>query len=703
MLRTNLLSVLMVAIIAGPMVGQAPLNGTLPACGSVGDLPVKEAFTIELHKNGMLSVKGLPLTFDECFDNLATLAKSLPGENIGPIQASRVNVVIRADQTVPLAAIDRMLRECVRRDIAAPRIFFGATHSGDNSEGAFAYFLPIDRGTNNPQMEMITVVAKRGKKGDIAGLHKYLLRLVATIEPKLRKSAAITIRTQGDITWQAALGMIDAAARAGIPAAYLECQLTKAQEQAWTAPTTRRNLRALLAAAKTTTKIGCELGPLIVRSGDAAAPPARTRGAFAGYTSSPNGVEVEEIEFREEVAEAEVMVEETTTEETVTEEAVVEESVDQVGGSKTKLGGGRAGHYGNRGTFPKHSRPGMSQAIDDGLTWLKQHQDDDGKWDCDGFMKHDKRGAAGSGPGNAIHDVGVTGLALLAMLADGSTMRQGPYRDQVRKAVHWLRSQQQPNGMIGGNQSHDFIYDHAIATHALVEAYGLSSYKTLRPVAQKALDYLEAHRNPGSVWRYQPQDGNNDTSVTNWCAMAYLGGRYFDLQVNTKAFDCIADWLDKIADPVSGHHGYSKRGEPSSRHAGDHIQRFPLGKNETLTGSSLLVRYLLGQTDEKQPILQKAANLIASKPPAWEPKTGNIDLYAWHWCSMAMYQTGGRHWRSWSADLTKALLGGQSKNGAAKGSWDPIGVWGEDGGRVASTALATLSLQSFYRYARLLR
>ena len=70
---------------------------------------------------------------------------------------------------------------------------------------------------------------------------------------------------------------------------------------------------------------------------------------------------------------------------------------------------------------------------------------------------------------------------------------------------------------------------------------------------------------------------------------------------------------------------------------------------------------------------------------------------------MAMYQAGGRNWRTWSQDLSKALLTGQSKDGTAKGSWDPIGVWGEDGGRVANTALATLSLQSFCRYTRLIR
>jgi hypothetical protein len=32
------------------------------------------------------------------------------------------------------------------------------------------------------------------------------------------------------------------------------------------------------------------------------------------------------------------------------------------------------------------------------------------------------------------------------------------------------------------------------------------------------------------------------------------------------------------------------------------------------------------------------------------------------------------------------------------GSWDPVGAWGRDGGRVYSTALCALILEVYYRY-----
>ena len=89
-------------------------------------------------------------------------------------------------------------------------------------------------------------------------------------------------------------------------------------------------------------------------------------------------------------------------------------------------------------------------------------------------MKHDTKGKACDGGGVAHHDVGVTGLALLAFLGEGSTMRGGKYRDNVRRGVKWLISQQGEDGLFGTNATGDYIYDHAIAALAMCEAYGLS-------------------------------------------------------------------------------------------------------------------------------------------------------------------------------------------------------------------------------------
>jgi len=340
--------------------------------------------------------------------------------------------------------------------------------------------------------------------------------------------------------------------------------------------------------------------------------------------------------------------------------------------------------------------------IDRGLRWLAEHQDVDGKWDVDDFMKHDADGGITDGAGNGVHDVGVTGLALLAFLGDGTTLRSGRYQAVVKSGIHWLRQQQQPSGCIGSAASHDFIYDHSIAALAMVEAYGLSNYHSLRRNAQRAIDYLESHRNPYRVWRYQPADGDNDTSVTGWCVMAYKSAADFGLTTNPQAMTLAASWFDEVTDPATGRCGYSGRGEPSSRLSAAHRDRYPVTVGEAMTAVGLLCRFFLGQDPSKVQVMNHAADTILAAPPRWDADASAVDHYYWYYATYALYQMGRHHWDEWREHLTKAVLRTQRHDGNFTGSWDPAGVWGEQGGRVYSTAMLVLTLEAYYRYTRVL-
>ena len=339
--------------------------------------------------------------------------------------------------------------------------------------------------------------------------------------------------------------------------------------------------------------------------------------------------------------------------------------------------------------------------------WLARHQDASGRWDCDGFMKHDDPAfAACTGPGNAVHDVGVTGLALLAFLGENNTMRSGKYRDNVKRGVKWLLSEQdKETGLIGGRAAHDYVYDHAIAAYALCEAYGLSEYKLLQKPAQKALEYLESHRNAYSVWRYQPRDDDNDISVTGWAVMAYKSGKFFDLQVNDQALKLAGVFLDNISDET-GRHGYRKAGQLCGRKRGGHEIKFPAEKSEALTAVGLFCRFFLGQDPKETSVMNAAAKLINQKPPKWDEQDGSIDHYYWYYATYALFQMGGKEWTKWKRSLERAVGPHQHADAANTntfGSWDPVGAWGDDGGRVYSTAILTLTMQANYRYTRLLR
>src|SRR5258708_6958567 len=60
--------------------------------------------------------------------------------------------------------------------------------------------------------------------------------------------------------------------------------------------------------------------------------------------------------------------------------------------------------------------------IHKGLEWLKKNQSADGSW---------------SGI-NGQYAVSMTALGGMAMLMEGSTLREGKYRNNIRKAADWL-------------------------------------------------------------------------------------------------------------------------------------------------------------------------------------------------------------------------------------------------------------------------
>jgi hypothetical protein len=337
------------------------------------------------------------------------------------------------------------------------------------------------------------------------------------------------------------------------------------------------------------------------------------------------------------------------------------------------------------------------------LDWLAAHQDANGGWDADGFMKHDPAGDRTDGPGYANHDIGVTGLALLAFLGNGHTMTRGTHKEVVRRGIRWLtREQDRESGLFGEEIGHAFLYDHAIATLAMCETYYLDKSTVLKAKVQRAMNYISRARNPYGVWGYSvPPDGTNDTSVTGWMVLAMKSAEDAGLRVDREAFTAAAQWFDEMTDPGTGRVGYREVGSASSRVSGmnDH---FPVEKGEALTSVALLCRFFLGQDPATEPVMSQHADLILGALPRWDPEGFGCDMYHWYYGSYAMFQMGGEHWRRWRKAMEPAVIKSQRKDGAARGSWDPVGPWGEPGGRIYATATMALCLEAYYRYGRIL-
>jgi hypothetical protein len=316
------------------------------------------------------------------------------------------------------------------------------------------------------------------------------------------------------------------------------------------------------------------------------------------------------------------------------------------------------------------------EAVEAALSWLARTQSDDGRWDVDGFKTVGECGGAGD---RTDADAAVTGLSLLAYLGAGYTHTQGDYKTTIRKALDWLLAGQKPDGDLrrGGQ-----MYDQAMATAAICESYSLTGEERLLEPARRAVEFILAAQTPESGWRYQPRE-DSDTSVIGWQILALKSAEIAGIPIPEQHYRWTAAWLDQVRKGAEGGLYSYKPGHGVTQvmtAEGWFCQLFMSEKSRT-RGESESIRYLMD-------------NL-----PAWAPDTpGAIHFYYWYYGTLALHMSGAEEFSRWNSALTTALLKGRIKEGPAAGSWDPACPMGPRGGRIYSTAMATLCLEVYYRY-----
>jgi squalene cyclase len=146
-------------------------------------------------------------------------------------------------------------------------------------------------------------------------------------------------------------------------------------------------------------------------------------------------------------------------------------------------------------------------AAERGLEYLKQTQNADGSWtDKIGRKVHyEYRGRLGK-------HVGVTSLACLAFLAQGSLPGRGKYGEQVEKGLDFILRTVQTNGFISTDESR--MYSHAFATLFLAEVYGMTGMEKVKERLKSAAGLIVQAQNDTGGWRYQPGADDADMSIT---------------------------------------------------------------------------------------------------------------------------------------------------------------------------------------------
>ena len=325
--------------------------------------------------------------------------------------------------------------------------------------------------------------------------------------------------------------------------------------------------------------------------------------------------------------------------------------------------------------------PETEAAVKAALKWLADNQEADGRWRASMHGAGQEQLVAGrdrSGAG-ASADTGISGLALLAFLASGHTHENGTYSDNVDRGVEFLIAIQAEDGNLGGEaQIYASMYCHAMATFAIAEAYGMTGDQELADAVYKATEFIVDCQNPSTGgWRYKPGD-DGDTSLLGWQVMALKSAKLAGIPIPAQAQEGALRFLDAASSgPRRGLVAYRPTELPS----------------RPMTAEALACRLFLGMAPYDSSARESADYLLGELPGSTR-----TNLYYWYYGTLGMYQLQGPHWRQWNQALRTTLLASQEKQGTLAGSWSPDTVWGGYGGRVYSTALATLSLEVYYRF-----
>ena len=303
----------------------------------------------------------------------------------------------------------------------------------------------------------------------------------------------------------------------------------------------------------------------------------------------------------------------------------------------------------------------VREIYDRGLHYLATTQTENGDW----------AGGGEQGPG-------VTGMALMVLLASGEDPNFGLYSNHVRKALRHIISQQ--NAGIGtlGNS----MYHHGFAMLALAEAYGAVDDRTLwkgsepnrRSIGQALELAVRAavtsqKKNSFGGWRYTPDSTDADTSVSGAVLVGLLAARNAGIEVPDESLDRAITYFTKMTSDA-GHVGYSGGFG---------------GFDESLARISIATLvYSVGRRKDL-PQFKATIGYLAQKlenPPQSYPD------YTRYYQSQALFQGDVEAWEKWNKLLIKQLKTNQAADGSIKG----------DFGTTIGTSLSMLAVALNYRF-----
>lgn len=311
-------------------------------------------------------------------------------------------------------------------------------------------------------------------------------------------------------------------------------------------------------------------------------------------------------------------------------------------------------------TLPRPSAPEVRRG------WLLESQGPDGRWDADAFPGHDLEGA---GPGRPGDDVLATSLALWACLGDGRGLGEGPDADAMARGVRWLLGRQDlETGWIRDAPHAAELRQHALATAVLCDFLALHPGPLLRDGCERAVGALARTQAPTGSWE--------DVRTTAWALFAYAAAGAAGIDVSAESVARGAAWLRTARDEEG-------------------LLRGADGDVDVVATGLDVLRELaaLPPDDDRSEAATRGARLLTELARPERERDGET----WFVSAATALRIGGPTWKDLQPRLREEVLDTQERGGALHGSWDPRGA---PGGRVVETSWNALTLEVYFRYAR---
>ncbi len=467
----------------------APPGVSLPEVGTLGRVPRGPgAIDVVVTAEGRITLGGKgPLSLVDLREELQRLTAD--PRWMEPDRSSMKTLLIYADRDLPWSVTVWIMMVAAEPTVSLPRIFFGARSRPDGHVGALGTALPrdgkryIDWDAEPPPRLKVNVLPTDGAASRPEELFDHL---VATAGDEPISSVTVDLRPvpgQRALPHGFMVQLLGMALRAGVERfEFWGAPLPKAFDPA--------DAEGLLEhVAELRRRMG---NPVLRRRGakpDEALPPQADLPAPRGRLPYLLGSGVERVERQPSDSEserepsAEVLQEEeridgedTETDTVIPFEETQKESLADApfpgpaSHSAEPYQASRSATFAGRRAPAKDAEPALG--VPAALAWLTDRQLPNGGWEISG------------GP----RDVGSTGLALAAFLGAGRTNRgRHAHARTVSKGLRHLKNAQDAEGCFGPRVH---PREHALATLAMVEVYGMTRSPFFKGSALKAVEWL---------------------------------------------------------------------------------------------------------------------------------------------------------------------------------------------------------------------